>query len=195
MQHASGKDYDPSEWAKQRQERIKRALQARQKRQSGSPDKNHTFKPHLLSSADGARSKLPPGARVGDASATQGAYDLTVLDNMDGAFPPKRTSANIYRDNRYDKADGGVRGAMDFGETRDSLDRLAVSTSDVDRQRLARMGSTSSHSSAVAPPPLPSPTKSESTQDNNGSEHTHRPHAPRAGEMAGMGARRRRIRE
>ncbi|CAN0400145.1 unnamed protein product, partial [Ectocarpus sp. 12 AP-2014] len=195
MQHASGKDYDPSEWAKQRQERIKRALQARQKRQSGSPDKNHTFKPHLLSSTDGARSKLPPGARVGDASATQGAYDLTVLDNMDGAFPPKRTSANIYRDNRYDKADGGVRGPMDFGETRDSLDRLAVSTSDVDRQRLARMGSASSHSSAVEPPPLPSPTKSESTQDNNGREHTHRPHAPRAGEMAGMGARRRRIRE
>lgn len=29
MQHASGKDYDPSEWAKQRQERIKRALQVR----------------------------------------------------------------------------------------------------------------------------------------------------------------------
>lgn len=27
MQHASGKDYDPSAWAKQRQERIKRALQ------------------------------------------------------------------------------------------------------------------------------------------------------------------------
>lgn len=68
----------------------------------------------------------------------QGAYDLTVLDNMDGAFPPKRTSANIYRDNRYDKTDGGVRGSMDFGETRDSLDRLAVSTSDGDRQRLAR---------------------------------------------------------
>ncbi|CAM9121210.1 unnamed protein product [Ectocarpus sp. 6 AP-2014] len=195
MQHASGKDYDPSEWAKQRQERIKRALQARQKRQSGSPDKNHTFKPHLLSSNDGARSKLPPGARVGDASATQGAYDLTVLDNMDGAFPPKRTSANIYRDNRYDKADGGVRGPMDFGETRDSLDRLAVSTSDVDRQRLARMGSTSSYSSAVAPPPLPSPTKSESTQDNNGSEHIHRTHAPRAGEEAGTGGRRRIIRE
>lgn len=60
---------------------------------------------------------------------------------MDGAFPPKRTSANIYRDNRYDKADGGVRGPMDFGETRDSLDRLAVSTSDADRQRLARCAS------------------------------------------------------
>ncbi|CAM9373377.1 unnamed protein product [Ectocarpus fasciculatus] len=195
MQHASGKDYDPSVWAKQRQERIKRALQARQKRQSGSPDKNHTFKPQLLSSTDGARSKLPPGARVGDASATQGAYDLTVLDNMDGAFPPKRTSANIYRDNRYDKADGGARGPMDFGETRDSLDRLAVSTSDGDRQRLARMGSTSSHSSAVAPPPLPSPTKSESMEDNTGSEHTHRPHAPRAGEEAGLGGRRRRVRE
>lgn len=27
MQYASGKDYDPSAWAKQRQERIKRALQ------------------------------------------------------------------------------------------------------------------------------------------------------------------------
>lgn len=27
MQHASGKDYDPSAWAKQRQERIKRAFQ------------------------------------------------------------------------------------------------------------------------------------------------------------------------
>lgn len=58
-----------------------------------------------------------------------------------------------------------------------------------------RMESTSSHSSAVAPPPLPSPTKSKSTQDNTGSEHTHRPHAPRAGEEAGTGGRRRRIRE
>lgn len=27
MNHASGKDYDPSAWAKQRQERIKRASQ------------------------------------------------------------------------------------------------------------------------------------------------------------------------
>ncbi|CAB1119581.1 unnamed protein product [Ectocarpus sp. CCAP 1310/34] len=134
-------------------------------------------------------------ARPCQGVAVQGAYDLTVLDNMDGAFPPKRTSANIYRENGYDKADGDVRGAMDFGETRDSLDRLAVSTSDVDRQRLARIGSTSSHSSAVAPPPLLSPTKSESKQDNTGSEHNHRPHAPRAGEEAGTGGRRRRIRE
>lgn len=57
------------------------------------------------------------------------------------------------------------------------------------------MGSTSSHSSAVAPPPLPSPPKSESMQDNTSSEHTHRPHAARAGEEAGMAGRRRRIRE
>lgn len=45
------------------------SYQTRQRRQSGSPDKNHTFKPQLVSSTDGATSKLPAGARVGDASA------------------------------------------------------------------------------------------------------------------------------
>lgn len=43
--------------------------QTRQKRQSGSPDKNHTFKPQLVGSTEGTTSKLPAGARVGDASA------------------------------------------------------------------------------------------------------------------------------
>ncbi|CAM9480827.1 unnamed protein product, partial [Scytosiphon promiscuus] len=173
MQHASGKDYDPSAWAKERQERIKRALQARQQRQSGSPDKNHTFKPQLLGGTSGVISKLPAGARVGDASAKPGAYDLTVLEGMDGAFPPKRTSSNIYRDNRYDTStsnesgSGGVRnkGPMNMGGTSDSLDRLAVSATD--RRRLSRAGSTSSHGSATASP-WPLPSKSAPYHESNG---------------------------
>lgn len=85
-------------------------------------------------------STFVPSAWVGSDSR-QGEYDLTVLNNMEGAFPPKRTTSNIYRDNRYD-ADGSVssngrdKGPMSLGETRDSLDRLAVSTSD--KQRLSR---------------------------------------------------------
>lgn len=72
----------------------------------------------------------------------QGAYDLTVLEKMSDAFPPKRTSNNIYRENRHaENGAGGGRsgrdkGPMDFGETRDSLDRLAGSTGD--RRRLSR---------------------------------------------------------
>lgn len=73
--------------------------------------------------------------------SSQGTYDLTVLDDMEGAFPPKRTTNNIYRDNRHDKnsssSNGGRnKGPMDFGETRDSLDHLAGSPTD--RQRLSR---------------------------------------------------------
>lgn len=58
---------------------------------------------------------------------------------MDEAFPPKRTSSNIYRENRFDQ--GGVgggrdRGAMEFGDTGDSLDMLAGGATD--RQMLSR---------------------------------------------------------
>lgn len=60
----------------------------------------------------------------------RGAYDLSILDSMEDVFPPKRTTNNIYRDNRHQSE------SADLTETRDSLDRLAVSTSD--RQRLSR---------------------------------------------------------
>lgn len=62
----------------------------------------------------------------------QGAYDLTALDGMENAFPPRRTTNNIYRgDDGYSKQ--GAAG----GEARDSLDRLAVSSSN--RRRLSRL--------------------------------------------------------
>lgn len=61
----------------------------------------------------------------------RGQYDLTVLDGMENAFPPRRTSSNIFRENRHDKDT-----ARGMGGTRDSLDRLAVSTSDT--QKLSR---------------------------------------------------------
>lgn len=67
-----------------------------------------------------------------------------MLEAMDDAFPPKRTSTNIYRDNRHDTGASndsrgrGVRnkGPMDMEGTSDSLDRLAISTTD--RRRLSR---------------------------------------------------------
>eukprot|EP00752_Nemacystus_decipiens_P005609 g5077.t1 len=121
-------------------------LHTRQKRQSGSPDKNHTFKPQLISNTESATSKLPPGARVGDASAKPGTYDLTVLDTMDDAFPPKRTTSNIYRENRYDQdgvGSGRDKGPMEFGGAGDSLDHLAGGAAD--RQILSRHGSSNGY--------------------------------------------------
>ena len=64
----------------------------------------------------------------------RGAYDLSALDSMEEAFPPRRTTNNIYRDHRYE--DEGDRG-RGMAETRDSLDRLAGSTSG--RRRLTRL--------------------------------------------------------
>ncbi|CAM9613313.1 unnamed protein product, partial [Discosporangium mesarthrocarpum] len=87
MNHASGKDYDPSAWARQRQERIKRASKLRKQRTSGSPDSNHTFRPHLQANNDGAVSKLPEGARVSGTPLRQGQYDLSNLGDMPGAYP------------------------------------------------------------------------------------------------------------
>eukprot|EP00752_Nemacystus_decipiens_P005611 g5077.t3 len=158
-------------------------LHTRQKRQSGSPDKNHTFKPQLISNTESATSKLPPGARVGDASAKPGTYDLTVLDTMDDAFPPKRTTSNIYRENRYDQdgvGSGRDKGPMEFGGAGDSLDHLAGGAAD--RQILSRTGSTVSHTSAAAPPALPSPTNLAPHPDGHS----------RHGSSNGYGNRRRR---
>lgn len=64
-----------------------------------------------------------------------------MLETLDGAFPPKRTTSDIYHDNRYDDQGGGVGSGrdkvpMEFGDTGDSLDRLAGSATD--RQRLSR---------------------------------------------------------
>lgn len=58
---------------------------------------------------------------------------------MDDAFPSKRTTSNIYRDNRYDQGGGGSgrdKGPMEFGDTGDSLDRLAGGATD--KQMLSR---------------------------------------------------------
>ncbi|CAM9748009.1 unnamed protein product [Laminaria digitata] len=82
---------------------------------------------------------------------------------MEEAFPPKRTSNNIYRDRRYEDNAGGETAV---GETRDSLDRLAGSTSG--RRRLSRVASASSTGSAT-PPPLPLPSKA-STRDTGHSD-------------------------
>ena len=68
-----------------------------------------------------------------------GAYDLTMLETMDDAFPPKRTTSNIYRDNRYDQggtSTGRDKGPMEFGGTGDSLDLLAGGATE--RQMLSR---------------------------------------------------------
>lgn len=62
-----------------------------------------------------------------------------MLETMDNAFPPKRTTSNIYRDNRYDQGGAGsgrAKGPMEFGDTGDSLDRLAGGATD--RQMLSR---------------------------------------------------------
>lgn len=62
-----------------------------------------------------------------------------MLETMDDAFPPKRTASNIYRESLDDQGDVGSgrdKGPMEFGETGDSLDRLAGSAAD--RQRLSR---------------------------------------------------------
>ncbi|CAM9450519.1 unnamed protein product, partial [Sphacelaria rigidula] len=162
MNHASGKDYDPSAWARQRQERIKRASQLREKRQSGTPDRNHTFKPQLQANLDGAVSKLPLGAKVGDAAGLrQGAYDLTRLDSMH-AFP-RGVSANGGSNSRTfgygdgDDPDGDAVSDSNrrLGEHKDSLDRLQVSTSE--RQGVIRSGGNGNNHASAGPAPPPPP--------------------------------------
>ncbi|CAM9898361.1 unnamed protein product, partial [Choristocarpus tenellus] len=131
MTQASGKDYDPSAWARERKERIKRASELRKQRKSGSPDSNHTFKPQLQAKNDGATSRLPEGAK---ASTTRGSYDLSRLEEMEGAFAASCNLASTMEA----AAGPAVR-------TGDSLDHLAALRGN---RPLVRQGTSSSNGSS-----------------------------------------------